>query len=268
MTQRQEPGLSREAIVSDLRALGLAPGSLVLVHSSLSRLGWVESGAQTVIDALLKTVSPGGTVVVPTLTGTIQDGPEHPPVFDPRATPCWTGTIPETFRRLPSARRSRHPTHSVAAIGPATDWLIAGHEYCATPCAADSPYGRLADAGGFILLLGVTHDCNTSLHMVEELAGVPYHMQREPASARVARRDGAWEEIPTQLHLWRWERDFPRIETLLLAAGALRTGMVGQACSRLVGARAMRDLLLPLLQRDPLFLLSDTARAAYEQSIA
>jgi aminoglycoside 3-N-acetyltransferase len=268
VTQRQVPGLSREAIVSDLRALGLEAGALVLVHSSLSSLGWVESGAQTVVDVLLEAVSPDGTVLVPTLTGTIQDGPEHPPIIDPRATPCWTGTIPETFRRLPSARRSRHPTHSVAAVGPATAWLIAGHEYCATPCAANSPYGRLADAGGFILLLGVTHERNTSLHMVEELADVPYHMQREPAPARVARPDGAWEEIPTRLHLWRWERAFPRVEPLLLEAGAQRTGMVGQAHSRLVDARAMRDLLLPLLRRGPLFLLSDAARAAYEQSSA
>ena len=268
MAHGQAPGVSREAIASSLRALGLEAGSLVLVHSSLRSLGWVEGGAPTAIDALLEAVSPGGTVLVPTLTGTIQDGPEHPPVFDPRTTPCWTGAIPETFRRLPSARRSCHPTHSVAAIGPATDRLIAGHEYCATPCAADSPYGRLADAGGFILLLGVTHDCNTSLHMVEELAGVPYHMQRELALARVARPDGAWEEIPTRLHLWRWERDFPRVEPLLLEAGAQRTGMVGQARGRLVDARAMRDLLLPLLRRDPLFLLTAAARAGYEQSSA
>src|ERR671937_347615 len=75
MTQRQEPGLSREAIVSDLRALGLEAGALVLVHSSLSSLGWVEGSAPTVIDALLEAVSPDGTVLVPTLTGTIQDGP-------------------------------------------------------------------------------------------------------------------------------------------------------------------------------------------------
>jgi aminoglycoside 3-N-acetyltransferase len=266
VAQRQGPGLTRQAIGSDLRALGLEAGSLALVHSSLSSLGWVEGGAQTVIDALLEAVSPGGTVLVPTLTGRIQDGPEHPPMFDPRATACWTGTIPETFRLLPAARRSRHPTHSVAAIGLATDWLIAGHEYCATPCAGDSPYGRLADAGGFILLLGVTHDSNTSLHMVEELTGVPYHMQREPAPARVARPDGTWEEIPTRLHLWGWERNFPKIDPLLREAGAQRDGPVGRAHGRLVDARAMRDLLVPLLQRDPLFLLTDAARAAYQQS--
>jgi hypothetical protein len=97
-------------------------------------------------------------------------------------------------------------------------------------------------------------------------AGVPYHMQREPAPARVARPDGAWEEILTRLHLWRWERDFPRVEPLLLEVGAQRTGIVGQARSRLVDARTMRALLVPLLQHDPLFLLADTAQAGYQQS--
>src|SRR5579875_789667 len=163
--------LSKDAIVDDLQALGLSAGAVVLVHSSLRSLGWVDGGAATVIDALCAAVSPGGTILVPTLTGTAQDGPEHPPVFDPRHTPCWTGTIPETFRALPEARRSRHPTHSVGVIGPVAEMLIDGHEYCATPCAGQSPYGRLAQTGGLILLLGVTHESNTCLHMIEELAG-------------------------------------------------------------------------------------------------
>src|SRR2546422_149729 len=179
MAHGQAPGLSREAIASGLRALGLEAGSLVLVHSSLRSLGWVEGGAP--------------------------------------------------------------------------------------PCAPDGPSGRLAGAGGFILLRGVTYDSNTSLHMVEELAGVPYHLQDKPAPARVARADGAWEEIPTRLHLCRWERDFPRVEPLLLEAGGQRTGMVGEARSRLSDARAIRELLVPLLQRDPFFLLTDGARAEYEQ---
>jgi aminoglycoside 3-N-acetyltransferase len=234
------------------------------VHSSLRSLGWVEGGALTVIAALRDAVAPGGTVLLPTLTGTAQDGPAHPPAFDPRTTPCWTGTIPETGRRLPDAVRSRHPTHSVAALGPASVQLTRGHEYSPTPCAADSPYGRLANHGGYILLLGAGHQSNTSMHMVEELAAVPYHLQEQPVRARVARDDGQWEEIVTRLHLWRWHRDFPGVEPLLRAAGAQRDGQVGQAHCRLVDARAMRDLLVPMLRRDPLTLLSPDARVAYE----
>jgi aminoglycoside N3'-acetyltransferase len=69
----------------------------------------------------------------------------------------------------------------------------------------------------------------------------------------------------TALHLWRWERDFPKVEPLLRDAGAQRNGPVGQAVGRLVKARAMRDLLVRLVRRDPLFLLSDAARRAYER---
>jgi len=87
----------------------------VLVHSSLSSLGCVEGGADAVIDALLDVLGPGGTLVVPTLTGTESLSAENPPRYDPDATPCWTGRVPETLRRRPGAMRSLHPTHSVAA---------------------------------------------------------------------------------------------------------------------------------------------------------
>ncbi len=73
--------IDRRAIVDDLHALGLSDGDVVLVHSSLSGLGWVQGGAGTVIDALVEAVGPGGTVLFPTLTGTEQDGAEHPPVI-------------------------------------------------------------------------------------------------------------------------------------------------------------------------------------------
>lgn len=258
--------LTHDGIVGALRALGLGPGMIVLVHSSLRSLGWVEGGADAVIDALITAVSPGGTLLVPTLTGTRQDSPAHPPVFDAATSASWTGRIPETVRRRAGARRSRHPTHSVAGLGPATDEMIGGHEYRATPCASDSPYGRLASMGGLILLLGVTHVSNTSLHMVEEMAGVPYHLQRRRARARVRRDDGTWESIMTALHLWRWGRDFPKVEPLLEDAGAQYTGPVGAATARLVDARAMRDRLVPLLRDDPLFLLSERARAAYRRT--
>ncbi|HZU14341.1 MAG TPA: AAC(3) family N-acetyltransferase [Chloroflexota bacterium] len=262
MTSERQ-SLTREDLVHDLRRLGVEPGMTVLVHSSLSSLGWVEGGAETVIDALLEAVGPEGTVLVPTLTGTEEDGPEHPPRFDPATSPCWTGTIPETFRRREAAERSMHPTHSVAGIGNDTRTLIEGHAHVATPCAADSPYGRLADRGGRILLLGVTHESNTCLHMVEEQAHAPYHMQPEPCPCYIKREDGTWEEVVTGLHLWRWDRNFPKIDPLLTAAGAQKTGRVGQAESRLVDVGAMRDLLLPILGDDPLFLLSDEARAEY-----
>src|SRR3954452_12147705 len=108
------PPVSRATLTADLRRLGLRRGATVLVHSSLSRIRHVEGGAETVIDALIDSVTPGGTVLFPTLTGTERDGPDCPPVMDVQATACWTGRIPETARHRPDAHRSLHPTHSLA----------------------------------------------------------------------------------------------------------------------------------------------------------
>jgi len=98
---REGHGLTRADLVADPRLLGLLAGATVLTHSSLRSLGWVDGDADTVIDALLEALGPVGTLLVPTLTGTEQGSPRRPPVFDSRATPCWTGRIPETLRRRP-----------------------------------------------------------------------------------------------------------------------------------------------------------------------
>src|SRR5688500_962738 len=98
-------------IVDAIRELGVRPGDLLLVHSSLSSFGRVTGGAPAVARALVDVVSPGGTVFVPTFNyGQLP--------FDPATTPSLTGAITESFRALPGAVRSLQPTHPVAAIGP------------------------------------------------------------------------------------------------------------------------------------------------------
>ena len=256
--------ITRDRLVDDLGALGLREGDVVLVHSSLSGLGWVDGGADTVIDALVKVVGEGGTVLFPTLTGTEQDGPDHPPVIGLATSPCWTGTIPETARRRPEAIRSIHPTHSVSAIGAQAATYTTGHERSRTPCDEHSPYVRLMEEGGKILLLGgVTHESNTMLHALEELADVPYHLQDEESDGVVILPDGERVVVRNRLHLWRWQRDFPKIAPYLERAGASVTGRVGASTSTLVSASGLRDVVLPLLQDNPLFLLSQSAREEY-----
>lgn len=253
-------------LVDDFRALGLIDGDLVLVHSSLSGLGWVEGGAETVIDALVEAVKPSGTVLFPTLTGTEQDGPDHPPVIDLTTTPCWTGSVPETARRRPEAIRSVHPTHSVSAIGAQAEAYATGHEASRTPCDKHSPYVRLMEEGGKILLLGgVTHESNTTLHALEEMANVPYHLQDEETDGVVILPDGERVVVRNRLHLWRWERDFPKISPYLEEAGATVSGPVGASTSTLVSSSGLRDVILPLMIDDPLFLLAHSARKEYRR---
>ncbi len=246
--------LTQAALTPDLRALGIRPGMLLLVHSSLRSLGRVDGGAETVITALLDALSPGGTLLVPTLTATADDSPACPPAFDPLRSPGWTGIIPETARQRPDAIRSVHPTHSAAAIGPEAAALTRDHIDSLTPCDALSPYGKLAAREeGAILFLGVDHAANTLLHAVEEEAASPYHIQPEPARCTLI-LPGETLTRHYLLHSWETPRRFNVIEPFLLERGIQRQGRVGAAAARLVAARPLYALALQALRASPRLL--------------
>lgn len=231
-------------IVAGLRNLGVQPGDKLLVHSSLSSLGQVKGGAEAVIDALIEAVSPGGTVLVPTLTGDETLSPTNPPLFDPANTPCWTGTIPETFRKRHDAVRSLHPTHSVAAIGPDALRLTADHINSVTPCDELSPYGKLAKCdNAYVLLVGVDHQVSTTFHHVEEIAGVDYHMQGEPAQATIVMGP---ERVTRHLllHKYGTSRDFGVLEPMLVERGIQRETVIGDAQVRLISVKEMVEIAL------------------------
>ena len=261
---QSKPLITAATIARDLRTLGLPTGADVLVHSSLSRIGNVEGGAQPVIDGLLDAVGPTGTVLFPTLTGSRDDGPDHPPTVDVVATPCWTGRIPETARLSGRGKRSLHPTHSVVAIGASVETYLANHEKSKSPCDGRSPYFRLIANDGWILLLGATQESNTTLHCLEELAQVPYHLQDRPADGVVIDPDGERHIVRNHFHLWRWRRNFDRIDEPLRESGALIEGMVGAAACRLMRAGDLSEIILARLRQDPLYLLADDARSAFE----
>jgi len=161
---------TRQSLVSDLRALDLEIGEIVVVHSSLSALGWVVGGAQTVVEALLEAVGPTGTLVMPTHSGSLSDPAnwQNPPVpeswietirsnmpaFDADLTPTrGMGQIVECFRHHPSTRRSDHPTASFAANGPAAERIVGSHPL--TPELGEtSPLGRLYELDARVLLRG------------------------------------------------------------------------------------------------------------------
>ncbi len=247
--------VTRNIIVEGLIRLELQTGSVVLVHSSLSRFGYVEGGANTVIDALLEVVGESGTVVVPTLTGTENHSPENPPVFDPENTPCWTGRIPEVFRNRPDAIRSIHPTHSVAAIGADALELTKAHISSVTPCDELSPYGKLAQLeNGYILFLGVDHEVNTTFHHVEEVVGVDYHMQEGFARATLI-MEGKRIYRHYMLHKWETVRDFNVMDTIFPERGIQHTTRIGDTDIRLVEARRMVQVTVQCLKADSRILV-------------
>ena len=261
---RSQRSITRADIARDLIALGLPAGAAVLVHSSLSRIGNVEGGAEAAIDGLLDAVGPAGTVLFPTLTGSPGDSPLRPPILDVLATPCWTGRIPETARQSGRGARSLHPTHSIYGIGASVLTYTTGHETTKSPCDGRSPYFRLISNDGWILLLGATQSSSTTLHCLEELARVPYHLQDEPADGVVVDARGDRHVVRNHFHLWRWKRDFDKIDEPLRAEGGLIEGKVGNAECHLMRAGDLSEVVLARLRTDPLYLLADDVREEFE----
>jgi aminoglycoside 3-N-acetyltransferase len=181
--ERSPEPVTVDRIRTDLRALGVERGDVLLVHSSLSALGWVSGGPVAVVDALVERLGESGTLVCPTHSTQCSDPVdwENPPVPDdwvetvqetmpayrPNVTPTrGMGAIPEVFRDLPDARRSDHPAHSFAARGPDAAAVTEDHSLDRS-LGEGSPLARLYDLDASVLLLGVGHERNTSLHLAE-----------------------------------------------------------------------------------------------------
>lgn len=237
---------TRDSLAADLRALGLPAGATVLVHTSLSALGWVAGGPVAVALALLDVLGPAGTLVVPTQSGGLSDPADwsNPPVPEPwwpiirDATPAYDaaltptrgmGAVVETVRHLTGFRRSSHPLLSFGAVGPAAAAVLQPHPLA--PALGDgSPLSRLAEAGALTLLLGAGWHSATALHLGEARAGLqPVVGCGAPVLVDGVRRWLTWQDMD-----WD-ETPFPALGSDLEATGAVRVGPVGSATARLVG---------------------------------
>jgi aminoglycoside 3-N-acetyltransferase len=243
--------VNQDDIITGLRGLGLRAGELVFIHASLSRFGHVVGGPRAVIEALLAVVGPAGTLAMPAFTfGQLH---EPRPVLDLRHSPCWVGKVYELFRTEYATHRSRHVTHSVAAAGPLAAALTADHG--PTPFGPTSPFVRLAERHGTLLLMGVGHNSNTTMHAVEETAALAYCQMRENREATVVDEEGVEHHPPMFLHAPTRRYDFNRLNASLVAAGLQREAFIGDSLVRAVDAGAMFAHALAAVQRDPEALL-------------
>ncbi len=175
--------LTTESLAESLRACGVQLGQTIIVHTSLRSLGWVIGGAQAYIQALLQAVGETGTVLMPTQTfrnldpysGAHPGVPEqwwplirtHWPAYDPATTPSLgMGAVAELFRTWPGARRASTPRARLPPWGRTPKRLLATHAL-EEPFGDDSPVGQLYALDGAVLLVGVDHASNTSLHLAE-----------------------------------------------------------------------------------------------------
>jgi aminoglycoside N3'-acetyltransferase len=230
--------LAREELVRQLLTLGVHPGGVLLVHTAFSRVRPVEDGPLGLIGALRSALGPNGTLVMPAMA----DDDAHP--FDPATSPCHNmGIIADTFWRLPGVLRTDSP-HAFAASGPQAP-SITRDQPVDVPHGPDSPVGRVHELDGQVLLLGVGHDANTTLHLAENLAGVRYRRQAVAtvlAAGRVTRCH--YEEVD---HCCE---NFSLADRWLDAAGLQRRGTVGHGEARLARSRDIVRLAVAHLQDD------------------
>lgn len=242
-------GYTKQDLLKALEALKIDPKGTLLVHSSMKSIGEVEGGADTVLDALM-TYMKDGLLVLPTHTWSYINAEN--PKFDVVHSKVCVGILPELFRKRPGVVRSLHPTHSVAAIGKDKEAFIKDNELWHTPCARQSPWGKLLDRNAQIMLLGVDLRRNTFIHGVEEWADIPGRMTDSMEPLIVVNEKGEEISVPSRRHCGgHWSEHFWKVDDYFKEKGVMYIGEFGDATVRICDAQKVTDLLNEMLAINP-----------------
>lgn len=254
---------TKNSLVSDFKRLGLSAGMSVVVHASLRSFGWVCGGAVSVILALEEVLGTEGTLIMPTHSYDVSDpayweNPAVPstwierirnemPLFHKDLTPTTSmGKIAETFRKQDGVVRSNHPSSSFCAWGKHKDYIVQDTKFDFSQ-NEQSPLGRLYEIGGCILLIGVAHNKNTSLHLAEYKASF---------SAKKIIHDG-YPCMENGVRVWKtasdiayYSDDFPSIGYDYEACGKVKKGHAGKALCRLINQKDFVDFAVSWMENN------------------
>ena len=263
----------RSLLARDLRKLGLEAGDVAMVHCRMSALGQVIGGAETVVRALLDAIEPEGTLLA--YTGW-QDAPpddldeldeetrrvylEEHPAYDPRFAPARRdhGRIPEALRTWPGARHSGHPEAGVAAVGYFAETLTADHAYD-DAYGENTPYARLVETRGEVVMLGAPLDTITLVHHAEAIAEVPGKRRVSYGAPVIQHGERVWRtfsDIDTSEGALPYERILKELDYVEhIARGALSAGVgcsatVGKARAHLFDARKLVEQTVGWIERN------------------
>ena len=253
----------KQDILDALAKAGVARGQAIMVHTSLSSLGFVCGGAQVLIEALLESVGPEGTIMMPTQSwknldpaaGVHWQEPEswwqlirdNWPAYDKDITPTNSmGAVAEMFRRWPGTLRSDHPARSVAASGKFAQYLTENHDL-SNIFGEGSPIAKLYELDGSVLLIGVGYDKNTSLHLADARAQYPGKHDSIEHSAIWENGQRVWKEYST---LYVDGEDFPAIGEAFETAYPVAKVPLGNGCITFMKQRKLVDFAVRWIEEN------------------
>lgn len=249
-TETERAEISIGDVVRQLRALGVKEGRVLLVHTSYRAVRPIEGGPRGLIEALTRSLGKEGTLVMPSWSDGVH-------LFDPETSPAAPslGVVANEFWQTPGVKRTTH-AQAFAARGPHAERILSD-PLPLPPHIPESPVGRVYDLDGQVLLIGVNHDANTTAHLAEIIARVPYGVPKRCLTLV----DG----VPKLIEYRENDHCCARFK---LVDGWLDhrqvKGSVGHAESRLMSSRDIVDVVVPRLQRDPLFFLHSVSAGCEE----
>ncbi|MGH9628765.1 MAG: aminoglycoside 3-N-acetyltransferase [Bryobacteraceae bacterium] len=248
---------TRTSLFADLQRIGVAHGDIVMVHASLRLVGAVTGGASVIVQSLLDTIGPAGTLAAyvdyePFYT----DGDEDEvPVFDKRIARAALdhGVLHETIRTWPGALRSDHPDAGVVAIGALAEWIVADHPF-QYGYGEGSPFDRILQAHGRVLMLGTPLDTISLLHYADHKARIPGKRIRRYRRLMPGVNGSQWiqfEEFDTAepVHESLPSNCFEMIARDYLGTGRGSRGIIGAASSFLFDGADLVRFAIEWLER-------------------
>ncbi|MBL0330395.1 MAG: AAC(3) family N-acetyltransferase [Bacteroidetes bacterium] len=242
--------ISKQRLVADLIKIGIKKNDSVLVHSSLSKIGFVEGGPKTIVDALFDVVGKEGTILFPSFPaiGRNKTHLEEHPFFDINNTPSQMGAVTEYFRKLDGVYRSFHPTDAVCAKGPLAEFYTNSHFGQLTPYNEHSPFRKLCSKNGKILMLGTTlNGACTNLHTLEDAVEFRFPVyDGKIFEVDMVDMQGKTSQMKTKVHNpdYSAKRNCDALKPMFEKENVLVNEKIGEANSMLIDANKMLEVMI------------------------
>lgn len=254
---KNNKGWTKEDLKNQLKEIGILEGDTVLVHSAMSKIGFVSGGPKTIVEALLEIVGLKGHILMPNSPNARfqLDYIQEIESFDVLNDKSKLGAISEYFRNHKDAVRSWHPTEPVSCIGLDTDYFVGSHFNQITPYNENSPFYRVAERNGKILMIGVTLDnAGTNLHTLEDaIEDFKYPIYHPTVfKTKIIDPQGKIHIVKTKVHdpIWSKKRKCDQLIPLFKERNVLEFVTFGNAPSLLLDAKKMLDVMIEEYKKD------------------